>query len=483
MPTTQRVCIALLATGTILAAGQAARAAEVIHTGAVYRTGGHLGGGVYDGFPDFMTTADTNATTRAWNLYGSDQTLNGVLVRGTGSANSGATGLTIIGSPNSYYSGFLNWSGDPQQTAKNDISRRGRWSPSTSSWSVDITAVPGTSYDVQLLSNPVSGGNNRTLDVTVDGTLFADNLYVPGNNPHSVVYKFPVTADADGIDITFSGGDQYDANPWVTAIAVTETVPSYSGTVIADNPHGYWRLGESSGLVAVDSSGPPPNGNYGHFSPPDGLPTLGAAGIPGGGGDTAVEFPGPTAVSQVYVADGVDPTAYTLEAWVKVDPGATASRGLITRTASNPFTTWSHQLRINAAGQFEHYLFDGGGKAVADTAAVQPDQWYHVVGTAQNGGQMTLYVDGSPVGSRSMGNLWTGGNQWRFAAPSGDGMNWFDGVMDEVAIYHNVLTPQQILAHYQAGITAPTVIPEPITMLAVGLSIAGLGGYVRRRRA
>ena len=26
------------------------------------------------------------------------------------------------------------------------------------------------------------------------------------------------------------------------------------------------------------------------------------------------------------------------------------------------------------------------------------------------------------------------------------------------------------------------VIPEPMTMLAVGMSVAGLGGYVRRRR-
>jgi len=212
--------VGLLSAGALVAFGPTAMATETIHVGEVFRTGGYQGGGVYIGFPDFLKPEDTNSTTRAWNLYGSDQTLNGVLLTGTGSSNS-AGDLTIFNNPMSYYSGFLNWSGDPQQAAKNDISRRGRWTWSSSSWSVDITATPGQPYEVQLLSNPVSGGNNRSLDVSVDGALFADNLWVPGGDPFSVVYKFPVTADSDGIDILFGGGADYDGNPWVTAIAVT----------------------------------------------------------------------------------------------------------------------------------------------------------------------------------------------------------------------------------------------------------------------
>jgi hypothetical protein len=209
--------------GLALLGAVPAEAAEIIHVGQAIRTGGYQGGGVYIGFPDYLLPADTNATTRAWNVFGSDQTLNGVLLTGTGSSNS-IGDLTIFGNPNSYYSGFLNWSGDPQQAAKNDISRRGRWTGAPTSWAVDVTATPGQAYEVQLLSNPVAGGNNRTLDVVVDGTLFADNLWVPGGDPFSVVYKFPVTADGDGIDITFGPGDQYDMNPWITAIAVTEQV-------------------------------------------------------------------------------------------------------------------------------------------------------------------------------------------------------------------------------------------------------------------
>jgi len=230
------LAVFVLAFAVLIAAAGTAIAVETIHVGEAIRTGGSQGGGVYIGFPDFLKVEDTNATTRAWNLNGSDQTLNSVSVIGTGSTNSGAGGLTIFNNPNSYASGFLNWSGDPQQAAKNDISQRGRWTGAPSSWAVDITATPGQLYELQLLSNPVGGGNNRSLDVLVDGVLFADDLWVPGDDPFSVVYKFPVTADADGIDITFAPGADYDANPWITAIGVTEAtaiVPEPSTLALA----------------------------------------------------------------------------------------------------------------------------------------------------------------------------------------------------------------------------------------------------------
>ena len=75
------------------------------------------------------------------------------------------------------------------------------------------------------MSNPINGSNQRSLDVSIDGTLFADNLYVPVDPTWSVVYKFPVTADADGIDIAFGVGGEHDGNPWVTAIAATVAGP------------------------------------------------------------------------------------------------------------------------------------------------------------------------------------------------------------------------------------------------------------------
>ena len=118
----------------------------------------------------------------------------------------------------------------------------------------------------------------------------------------------------------------------------------YEDLILADNPHFYLRLNETSGTTAFDASPNSLDGSYHQFGG-DQPVLLGAAGIPGGGaGNTAAEFTGPTRISQVYVADPANPTAYTIEAWFRADPGATTSRGILTRTAGDPFTTWSHQL-------------------------------------------------------------------------------------------------------------------------------------------
>ena len=239
----------------------------------------------------------------------------------------------------------------------------------------------------------------------------------------------------------------------------------YDATVLADNPHFYLRLGEASGTTAFDASPNGINGSYAQFAPPDGVPTLGVPGIPGGGGNTAAEFHGTSPVSQVYVSDPVNPTAYTIEAWFKADPGATTSRGILTRTAGNPYTTWSHQLRLEPGSLPRHYSYSStGGKWLDGNAPVVADQWYHLVGTTANGNpaHFRVYVNGELhkdwVGN--MGALWTGGNQWRIGAPSGHAMDWFDGVIDEVAVYHHELSDAQILNHYRAGMGFQPALEE-----------------------
>jgi len=91
-------------------------AAEIINVGTAYRTGI-----VSDAFPEFLKIGETDATTRAWNLNGSNQTLNGISVIGTG--NTGTGDLTIFDNPNAY-TGGLGFVGDPQQAAKDNIANK-----------------------------------------------------------------------------------------------------------------------------------------------------------------------------------------------------------------------------------------------------------------------------------------------------------------------------------------------------------------------
>ena len=86
-------------------------------------------------------------------------------------------------------------------------------------------------------------------------------------------------------------------------------------------------------------------------------------------------------------------TQYTIEAWVR--PAKVGPMNIVTRSDETyPMTAWSHQLRINAEGKFEHYLEADDKYTVSHTVPVNVGQWYHVAGVAVADGEMKLFVDG-----------------------------------------------------------------------------------------
>ena len=113
------------------------------------------------------------------------------------------------------------------------------------------------------------------------------------------------------------------------------------------------------------------------------------------------------------------PVAYSLSAWVR--PDVVQQSAIMTRTSANgPTVNWSHQFRINAAGNFEAYVFDGETKTVTGTTVAEAGVWYHVLSTASNNGELKLYVNGVQEGPTvPINTMWTGGNRWHLGAGSG----------------------------------------------------------------
>ncbi len=146
----------------------------------------------------------------------------------------------------------------------------------------------------------------------------------------------------------------------------------------------------------------------------------------------------------LVLPETVIPTGYTLSLWVK--PASVRPCSLLTLSSdAGPTTHWSHQLRLNSAGQFEHYTFDGGWNLVAGRTIAQPGHWYHVAATAHNGGTARLFVNGTEEGtSDSVGTLWTAGDRWILGSNSGHTGHFLDGWLDEVAIWHEVIPDAQI---------------------------------------
>lgn len=245
--------------------------------------------------------------------------------------------------------------------------------------------------------------------------------------------------------------------------------PLYSDAVLADSPVWWGRLAEKTGTVMANSSGAAGrDGIYG------GSPTLGVAGLIGGSSNTAVQFNGTNSYGRVTYASWMDsPTALTVEAWIKttmIGSGAIVDR--------DPLSQRVWQFRINA-GEIEFVKIGGtGGTVTASTplATYNDGNIHHVVAT-YDGTDIKLYVDGALVQTTSAAGTLGTATGWLSVGvnnsfSSDSPTNWFNGVIDEPAVYNSVLSASRISAHYTAGTVNPSVFVSspPSTTLGVTIS-------------
>ena len=209
----------------------------------------------------------------------------------------------------------------------------------------------------------------------------------------------------------------------------------------------YWRLAESSGTGACDSWG----SNAGTYQ---GGYTLGRLGAIAGESNTAVAFNGSTGLVNVPHAASLDVgDTFTVEAWVKrnsfgaPDYQAVASQGanswLLAFNASNRLVL--RQAKV--------------GDLVSSTRTVTDTGWHHVAVT-KSGAAVKLYIDGADVTggvtARTMAN-----NTLPLSIGQSSGTSYWNGTLDEVALYRTALTASQLQAHYDAGAVTPSPPPSP----------------------
>ena len=138
-----------------------------------------------------------------------------------------------------------------------------------------------------------------------------------------------------------------------------------------------------------------------------------------------------------------DFSAYTIEAWVK--PDSAGGMSIIVGTDNDPTANFSRQLRMTAAGQFEHYLWDGTAERyVTGTTVAQIGKWYHVTGTAVNNGDMRLLVNGTEEGSAVAIGTAQPVNNVHIGSASGHAKGFFNGDIDEVRIWSIAKNQEQI---------------------------------------
>lgn len=262
--------------------------------------------------------------------------------------------------------------------------------------------------------------------------------------------------------------------PFTAAIIVmagaAANAATYSSTVLADNPIGYWRLEELSGsIIAVDSSA---SGLFpGTYT---GSPTFGLPGI-----DTrsiSMQAP-PNTTSPVtlgYYPELNPAGAFSFEIWVR--PNSVGVSGEYRCPIGN-FGGWGNPsgwyvYQTPAPGSY--FTFDlQPANAFVGNVTYELFKWYHLVGT-YDGTTARFYVNGQLQGSApfayGVGYIANTGVGLDIGARGGADYGWWDGNLDEVAIYTHALTDSQVLTHYTVGTNsfytpsqAPTFSQQPVS--------------------
>lgn len=221
------------------------------------------------------------------------------------------------------------------------------------------------------------------------------------------------------------------------------TGSTYADEVLADGPTAYWRLGESSGTTAADETGNW-DGTYVNS------PTLGEPGAIAGDSDTSVLFDSANNERVDCGQPHANHSEVTLECWVKTT--ATGTREDAMTADSDDARNWQFYVRAQDFGQ-AHFTKIGSGITHLDgTIAVNDGDWHHIVGT-YDGSTMRLYVDGVEDVSTAASGAIAGSSPapLRISSDGRGNDQYFDGHIDEAALYDYALTSTRVADHYSAG--------------------------------
>lgn len=243
----------------------------------------------------------------------------------------------------------------------------------------------------------------------------------------------------------------------------TRPADAYGRAVYDDEPTTYWRLDETSGTTAADTSDNGATGNY------VGGVSLGAPQAIEVG--TGVTLDG-TSGNVVSSSPSGGPSTYSAELWFATSTTRGGKLLGFGNAQTGLSSSYDKQIYMTNAGHLIFGVYNGGFDLVTSPTALNDGQWHHVVAT-QDATGMRLYIDDQLAGTNGASTNQAYQGYWRVG---GDSLNWwpdqptshyFAGNIDEVAIYGSALSAARVDAHYTAsGRTGPDTIAPVVSISA-----------------
>jgi predicted secreted protein len=282
---------------------------------------------------------------------------------------------------------------------------------------------------------------------------------------------------------------QCSASAIIISLGVDAAHAAYPDLILSNNPVAYYRLEEIAGSTAFDATS-------NHFDATyivnAGYPQLGLPGIT----TNSVLFQNVPATGSILIpyrpelsptnSDGQTGAPFSAECWVQAT--STPSDYAVPLSMFGAYelnppyvnaSGWNFYQSAPSAGNTFWVFNLKNGAFLTASPAITLLRWYHLAATF-DGSNAVFYVNGvSNVSAGGINSYLANHNaDGQIGAGVTTGFQPFSGGVDEVAFYTNLLSPAQILAHYQLGTNSFRAVPTPPGILTQPVSRTNFSGTV-----
>ncbi len=339
-------------------------------------------------------------------------------------------------------------------------------------WTIPSTIASGTNYLIRVTETG-SSSSSDTSDSTFsivqtagiyyvnDGSVEAGDICsAPGNDANNGLTPATPKADIQSVlgSYTLNPGDKIivDSGTYnvssnilltaaqsgiiITGPGATSSAARYASTVEADSPLDYYQMNDASGTTAVDSSG---NGNNATYI---GSPALNQTAIGFGAVSPSAVYLNGTS-QDIKLAGNLNNLSggFTFEAWV--DAYSTNNNEVLFDIGSGT----SDEISMTKSVFTNNLVISENSTSFTVSGGLPFYSWSDMAVTVSSSGATIVYRNGIAIGSGTLPAPQNITRSSSYLGSSGGSIYFFQGQVEEAALYTTALSPTQIANHFAGG--------------------------------